>query len=158
MQAHIFSLQRSGGGVPKLAIREAEVGPQGMAGDRQRDRRNHGGPERALCLYSLEAILALQQEGHPIFPGSTGENVTISGLDWPTLNPGDVLHLGNEVVVQITSYTVPCNNIEPSFRGGEFKRISQKVHPGWSRLYARVLQAGTLQVGQAVSVVAADRL
>ena len=37
----------------------------------------HGGPERALCLFSLERILELQAEGHPIFPGAAGENITI---------------------------------------------------------------------------------
>ncbi len=123
-----------------------------MAGDRQRDLEHHGGPDRALCLFSLETILALQAEGHPIFPGSTGENVTITGLDWTSLKPGDRLQLGDDVLVQITSYTVPCNNIAPSFEDGTFKRISHKVHPGWSRLYARVLQEGTLRVGQSVTV------
>jgi MOSC domain-containing protein YiiM len=153
MQGHIFSLQRSNGGVPKLAVHQADVGPLGMAGDKQNDRRHHGGPERALCLYSLETILALQSEGHPIFPGSVGENVTIAGLDWQALQLGDRLHLGDDVVVEITSYTVPCKNIAASFSDGVFTRIGQKQYPGWSRLYARIVQGGTLQVGQAVRVV-----
>jgi MOSC domain-containing protein YiiM len=154
MQAHIFSLQRSHGGVPKLAVHEAQVGPLGMIDDKQNDQRYHGGPERALCLYSLEAILALQAEGHPIFPGSTGENVTIAGLDWPTLQPGDRLYLGDDVVVEVTAYTTPCKKITAAFHDGVFTRISQKLHPGWSRLYIRVLQGGTLRVGQPVRVVA----
>mgnify|MGYP001310271906 CR=1 FL=1 len=36
------------------------------------------GPSRRLvCLFSIEIIEALQKEGHPIFPGSTGENLSI---------------------------------------------------------------------------------
>ena len=29
-------------------------------------------------------------------------------------------------------------------------RVAQKVHPGWSRLYARVLREGTVRTGDAV--------
>lgn len=150
---HIFSLQRSNGGVPKLPIREAAVTELGLEGDRQRDRRYHGGPERALCLFSLEEILALQSEGHPIYPGSTGENVTIAGLDWNELKVGVCLALGDDVVIQISSFAVPCSNIAESFDDGKFVRISQKTHPGESRLYARILKTGELRVGQAVRVV-----
>lgn len=150
---HIFSLQRSNGGVPKLPIREATVTELGLEGDRQRDRRYHGGPERALCLFSLEEILALQAEGHPIYPGSTGENVTISGLDWNELKVGVCLALGDDVVIQISSFAVPCSNIAESFEDGKFARISQKTHPGESRLYARILKTGELRVGQTVRVV-----
>lgn len=151
---HIFSLQRSNGGVPKLPIREATVTELGLAGDRQRDRRYHGGPERALCLFSLEEILTLQAEGHPIYPGSTGENVTIAGLDWTTLKVGNCLALGDDVLVQITSFAAPCSNIKDSFENDKFSRISQKTHPGESRLYVRILKTGELRVGQTVRVVA----
>src|SRR5687768_8194805 len=103
MQGRIFQLNSSDGGVPKLAVREAYLTPNGLEGDRQRDRRYHGGPERALCLYTLERILRLQGEGHPIFPGSAGENVTVSGLEWAALKPGARLALGEEAVVEISS-------------------------------------------------------
>lgn len=152
--ARIFSLQVSDGGVPKLPIREAVVTETGVHGDRQRNLKHHGGPDRALCLLALEVILALQAEGHPIYPGSTGENVTITGLDWAALQLGDRLLLGDDVVIELTSYTVPCQNIRESFAGGTFNRLAQKPHPGQSRLYARVLQAGTVRVGQPVQLLA----
>ena len=119
----------------------------------RRDLRYHGGAERALCLFALERVLELQAEGHPIFPGSVGENLTVVGLDWSGLAPGARLSLGEEAVVEITSYTAPCKYIAGSFAGGEFKRISQKVHPGHSRLYARVLRPGRLSVGQSVTLL-----
>ena len=153
LTGHIFSLQVSQGGVPKLPIRRAVVTKLGLAGDKQRDRRHHGGPERAVCLFSLEEIIRLQAEGHPIYPGSTGENVTVAGIDWAALDLGACLQLGDAVLLQISSYTVPCSNIAESFQDGEFKRISQKLHPGESRLYARVLRGGTLLVGQPVRLV-----
>ena len=153
MEGRIFQLNVSKGGVPKLAVREAALTAEGLEGDRQRNRLYHGGPSRALCLFPLERILELQAEGHPIFPGSTGENLTVVGLEWSGLAPGARLALGEEAVVEITSYTSPCKKIAGSFRAGEFKRISQKVHRGDSRLYARVLRAGRLHVGQPVTLL-----
>jgi MOSC domain-containing protein YiiM len=144
----IFQLNVSEGGVPKRAVREALLTATGLEGDRQRDLRHHGGPERAICLYSLEHILELQAEGHPIFPGSTGENVTLAGLDLRRIAPGARLALGEEVVVEISGHAAPCRVIAGSFLRGEFKRISQKVRPGDSRLYARVIRTGALAVGQ----------
>lgn len=151
--AHIFSLQVSDGGVPKLAVREVLLELNGLAGDRQRNLRYHGGPQRAVCLLALETILALQAEGHPIYPGSTGENVTVTGIDWPALRPGDRLALGGDALIELTSFAAPCTNIAGSFQGGMFKRLSAKLHPGASRWYARVLRPGLLAVGQPVRVV-----
>jgi MOSC domain-containing protein YiiM len=153
MNGRIFQLNCSDGGVPKLAVSEAFLTTNGLKGDRQRDLRVHGGPERALCLYSLERILELQAEGHPIFPGSIGENVTVVGLEWGRLELGARLALGGEVVVELSSYAGPCNNLKPFFLEGDFKRVSHKLRPGDSRLYARVLQTGTLAVGQAVRLL-----
>jgi MOSC domain-containing protein YiiM len=141
----IVQISVSHGGVPKTAVPAVRVTTDGIEGDRQRDRERHGGPERAVCLYSLEAIQRLQAEGHSITPGSIGENVTVEGLDWSAVEPGGHLLLGEQVLVQVTRYTSPCLNIRGSFTGGEFARVSQKRHPGWSRVYARVLVAGTIR-------------
>jgi MOSC domain-containing protein YiiM len=111
---------------------------------------------RALCLYSLEVIQSLQAEGHPIYPGSIGENVTIAGLVWARLAPGQRLALGDEVVIELTSYANPCRNIRGSFGDGKFKRVSQKLRAGESRLYARVISTGRLAVGQEVRVLDAE--
>jgi MOSC domain-containing protein YiiM len=152
MTGRIFQLNISAGGVPKLAVREGQVNELGMAGDDHRFPDIHGGPERALCLFSLERILELQAEGHPIFPGAVGENVTISGVDWDRVVPGAQLSLGDEVLLEVTSYTTPCNTIPVYFVDGKYQRIAQKLHPGWSRVYARVLNGGKLIVGQVVEL------
>ena len=149
----ITGLQRSNGGVPKLPVESAAISERGMKGDRQRNRRFHGGPDRALCLYSQELIDALGAEGHPIERGAVGENVTIAGLPWERVRPGVRLTLG-AVEVEVTSYTAPCDNIEGAFLDGRFTRISQKVHPGWSRVYVRVVGEGSLRVGDQVRLSA----
>lgn len=153
MQARIFQLNSSAGGVPKLGVREADVTELGLVGDDHNFPEIHGGPERALCLFSLDRILELQEEGHPIFPGAVGENVTISGLDWNQMTSGQRLALGDEVLIEITTFTSPCNSITDAFAGGKYQRISQKLYPGCSRVYARVLQPGRLTVGQKVRLL-----
>lgn len=145
MNGRIVQISVSQGGVPKTAVPAARVTRDGLDGDAQRDREHHGGPERAVCLYSLEAIQSLQGEGHSIAPGSIGENVTVAGLDWSAVAPGDHLLLGDTVLLQVTRYTSPCLNIRGSFKDGEFARVSQKRYQGWSRVYARVLVAGTIR-------------
>jgi MOSC domain-containing protein YiiM len=150
---YIHQLNCSQGGVPKLPVEEAQLTPTGLVGDSQRRTTIHGGPQRALCLYSLELIQALQAEGHPIYPGSIGENVTVAGLEWAQLAPGHQLALGDEVIIELTSYTKPCWNIRDSFSGGNFNRVSQKEHAGESRLYACVVRTGRLAVGQPVRVL-----
>jgi MOSC domain-containing protein YiiM len=135
--------------VPKEPRPSARVETEGVEGDRQRDRRYHGGPDRAVSLYSLERVQALQAEGHPIAPGTTGENLTIGGLDWSAVGPGGRVGVG-EVLLEVTKPAHPCKTITGSFRGGDFSRISEKLHPGWSRFYARVLRVGTVRVGDPV--------
>ena len=142
----IASLNVSPGGVPKLPVSEARLGVTGLSGDRQRNRRIHGGPMRALCLYSLECIAALRREGHPIVPGSAGDNVTLEGIDWARMVPGVRLALG-DAEIEITAFTEPCRVIRHSFSDEDPWRIGQDAHPGWSRVYARVRAEGSLRVG-----------
>ena len=152
---HIFQINVSNGGVPKRPLPQAEINTLGLTVDQQTHTKVHGGPERAVCLYSLERILALQTEGHPIYPGATGENITTSGLDWTAVVPGARLRLG-EVVVEISSYAAPCELITASFADQDSGRISQKKHPGWARAYARVLQTGRVQIGDPITLEHSD--
>jgi MOSC domain-containing protein YiiM len=149
--ARILQINLSDGGLPKLAVQQAALTVSGLAGDRQRDLEHHGGVERAVCLFSLERIMALQEEGHPIFPGAAGENLTIAGLEWEALAAGMRFQLGGQAQIELTRPTSPCNNLTAYFLGGEFSRISHKTHPGWSRWYARVLQPGSVRVGDTVA-------
>lgn len=147
----IASIQLSGGGAPKRPVPEAEIARGGLAGDRQRDLRYHGGPLRAVSLFSAEVIAALQAEGHPIAPGSTGENLTVAGLPWSRVVPGSELTVG-DIRLRVESYAAPCEAIATSFAGRAFTRIAQKLHPGWSRVYASVLSPGRVKVGDAVEL------
>ena len=145
----VRSINVSNGGVPKLPVQSCVITAAGLAGDRQRDLEYHGGPDRAVCLYSHDLIEALKSEGHAIAPGTIGENLTIAGIDWRAMRPGSRVEVG-EVGLQLTDYAPPCRNIGGSFAGRRTGRVSQKAHPGWSRLYARVIREGTVRVGDRV--------
>jgi MOSC domain-containing protein YiiM len=147
----VHAINISNGGVPKLPRESCFVSLDGLQGDRQRDLRYHGGRERAVCLYSLDLIEALRAEGHSITPGAIGENLTVSGLLWADMVPGATVEVG-AVVLQLTDYAAPCSNIARSFERRQYVRVNQKVHAGWSRLYARVLTEGTVQIGDQLRI------
>lgn len=154
MTGRIVQISVSKGGVPKTAVERARITEEGVEGDRQRHPGIHGGPDRAVCVFSMERIRDLQGEGHAIVPGAVGENVTVEGIDWDAVQPNSRIVLGDAVALEVTRYTAPCVNIRGAFADGNFARISQKRHAGWSRVYARVLVPGTVRVGDPVRLLA----
>jgi len=141
VSGRIVQISVSRGGVPKTAVAEARVTALGLEGDAHRDAEHHGGPEQAVCLYAMEAIGRLQAEGHQVVPGAIGENLTVEGLDWSAVAPGCHVLLGETVLLHITR----------AFK--DYARVSQKRHPGWSRVYARVLATGSIRQGDPVRLL-----
>ena len=154
----IFQLNVSSGGVPKRRIESAVVTYRGLTGDRQTDLRAHGSPEQALCLFGIEQIAVLRAEGHRVFAGATGENITLEGIDWALLTPGTRLSLGSEAVVEITDYASPCWKNALWFNQGNFHRIDQSFFPQSSRVYAKVLSTGPISEGDPVAVTLEDAI
>lgn len=156
MNGRVVQISVSPGGVPKTPVPSAEVTAAGVEGDGHRNLEHHGGPDRAVCLFSLEQIRALQAEGHTASPGALGENITLEGIDWARVMPGSRLQLGGDLLLEITRYTSPCINIKPVFSHGDYSRVSEKRHPGWSRVYARVLVPGRVQVGDVARLLSSS--
>jgi MOSC domain-containing protein YiiM/ribosomal protein S18 acetylase RimI-like enzyme len=140
----------SSGGVPKRPIAAARVGRLGVEGDRQREITVHGGPHRAVSLLGVEAIRRIAAEGHPIAPGTTGENLTTEGFDVSLLPVGTRLAIGDEVVVELSGPANPCRTIRHSFADLRFGRLGVATHPADSRMYARVVREGTVRPGDAI--------
>lgn len=148
----VHQISTSKGGVPKLPIETAVVDESGLVGDLQADRVHHSSPDQALCLFSLEVIEAFQAEGHPIAPGSAGENITVSGIDWDEVTPGTRMRIG-PVEIEITYYATPCSKNAQWFADGRFNRMHPSKHPGESRVYARVLRGGPIKPGDPIELV-----
>jgi MOSC domain-containing protein YiiM len=149
----VFQVNVSQGGVPKRPIAEGQVGFRGITVDRQSDQRAHGHPEQALCLYAVELLAAIRAEGHNLAPGYLGENITTIGLEWHVMVPGRRLLIGDDVEIEVTGYASPCWKNARWFSDGDFNRINNGVFPGWSRVYARVLSAGTVATGAPITVI-----
>jgi MOSC domain-containing protein YiiM len=147
----VAQINVSSGGVPKRAIDLARIDKRGVAGDRQKTLRHHGRPWQALCLWSVEVIESLRAEGHPIAPGSAGENITITGLDWRELRPGIRIQIG-EALIETSLYALPCYQNAQWFLDGDFERMDHRRQRGVSRLYAWVRTGGDVRVGDPVVV------
>jgi MOSC domain-containing protein YiiM/GNAT superfamily N-acetyltransferase len=154
--ARVLSVNVSAGGVPKLPVEHAQVGRFGLEGDKHREDTVHGGPYRAVCLFAMEVIERLQAEGHPVEPGSVGENLTTTGVEWSTLPPGTRARIGDELLIELTGDAGPCSTQRPNFLGGRIARISIVTYPSDSRMYARVLNEGEVRRGDPIELLPAE--
>jgi MOSC domain-containing protein YiiM/GNAT superfamily N-acetyltransferase len=150
----VVQVNVSGGGVPKLAVPSAFVRRLGVEGDVQASPGVHGGPHRAVCLLGIEAIRRVAAEGHPIAPGSVGENLTTEGVELSLLEPGTRLRFEGGVELEISAPANPCDTIRDSFSDGRSGRISIIKFPSDSRVYARVLQEASVRAGEGFEVLA----
>lgn len=143
----LAQLNTSAGGMPKRAILAAHVTADGVPGDWQHDRKHHGGPDRAICLFSEELYAWLRVEhGIDLINGSVGENFTTRGIDLDRLLPGDRLRVG-ACTIQITGVRIPCRNLtrwHPSLH---------KIVQGRSGWVARVIESGDVKPGDAIEVL-----
>ena len=152
MKGEVHSINVSvSGGVPKLPIKQAFVRFEGVEGDlnRFRTERKNGDPGRAVSIFSMERILQLQEEGHPIDIGTAGENFTVEGIDWSKMEVGMIIRLGS-TLIRLSEPCAPCSKIGGSFMENEFSRIDQNKRRGWSRWSASVIEEGAVSVGDAV--------
>ena len=147
----VAQLNVSDGGVPKTPAESVEVGVRGVRGDRQAARAVHGRPFQALCVWSADVIDRLAAEGHPIAPGLAGENVTVRGIDWAGLRAGVRVRIGS-VLAETSAWAVPCKKNAQWFTGGDFHRMHDDREPGVSRIYAWVIEPGSIRVGDPVVV------
>jgi MOSC domain-containing protein YiiM len=122
------------------------LGAEDVENDQVIDRRYHGGTDKACYLYSANHYKYWQN----IYPqldmpfGMFGENLTIEGLHEAEINIGDIYKIGN-AVVQATQPRQPCFKLEFRFHD---KNIMQKfIDSGFSGVYVRVLEKGTVKTG-----------
>jgi len=109
--------------------------------------RHSVGGDREVCLFDQETYAALQAEGMNVGPGSFGENLTLSGVDFTRLSPGDRLKVGAEGVIEITMFRKPCANLTQID-----SRLPSAIvgRSGW---LARVVQGGVVRPGDPVEVI-----
>jgi MOSC domain-containing protein YiiM len=138
----------------------------GFDGDGVADTKNHGGVDKAVCVYSLDHYPYWEETlGIRLPPAAFGENLSVSNLAEDNVCLGDVFQLGT-ATVQITQPRQPCNTL--AARYGRNDLVKLVIHSGFSGFYFRVLQEGIVEVGnplilkdkhpQEVSVAFAHRI
>ena len=152
MSARIIGLFTSQGGVPKLPVDSLIVKKTGCLGDKQNDLKHHGGPNKAVCILQKCIIEDLQSKGHPIKPGSTGENILLDGCEIGEIYPGAIIKF-RDLEIEITQDAPPCKTISKSFIESEFNLISHKKYPNFTRWYGKVIKEGNLSIEESFEVI-----
>jgi len=144
LQGVVLAVCTGPGGIPKHPVDSAVVRELGLQDDRHR-YRSHGGPRRAVCLFSIEDYRALQADGvraEP--PGAFGENLLTEGLDYARLRAGDRLAVGEEVLLEIDDVREPCRTLVPL--DARFPALMV----GRSGYLCRVLRTGSVAPGMTI--------
>jgi len=145
-------------GIVKLPVdRSLALGPEGLEGDEQADRRVHGGVEKAVHQYPFDHYAAWQAELGALpalaAPGGFGENISTSGLTEATVAVGDIFRLGS-ALLQVSQGRQPCWKLNRRFDTPDMaRRVQQSGRTGW---YYRVLAPGTVAPGDQLELV--DRI
>jgi MOSC domain-containing protein YiiM len=133
------------------------LGPEGLSGDAQADRRVHGGPEKALHQYPVahyaELATAFPDASEVLVPGSIGENLSAPDWDESSVCIGDIFRLG-DTRVQVSQPRSPCWKIDHRYGvDGLARLIDDTGRTGW---YFRVIEEGSVEPGCAFELI--DRM
>jgi len=128
------------------------LGPLGFDGDTVADRRHHGGPDKAVCVYPAVRYDGWHARyGAPLARPAFGENVLAGGVHEGDVHVGDVFELGT-AVVEVSQPRVPC--YKPAAFTGEPRLTVDLRTSGWTGWYLRVRQPGTVAEGDVARLAA----
>ena len=129
------------------------VGRTNLAGDGQADRKGHGGPDKAICVYAHEHYAGWQAQlglGE-LAVGAFGENFTTLGLLERDVCIGDTFAVGQQVIVQVSQARQPCWKLARRWQIADLvEQVQAAGSTGW---YFRVLQEGTVEAGDPISLL-----
>lgn len=128
-----------------------DVGPEGLAGDSQVDRRFHGGVERAVYAYAQDdAAHWATALARDVPPGLLGENLRISGLDVSGAHVGERWHTSRGLVLEVSGPRMPCRTLQGFLDVPDM--ISRFTSAGRPGAYLRVVEPGEVAAGDRISV------
>lgn len=130
------------------------IGPEGLSGDEQGDRRVHGGPDKAIHHYPRDHYPTWKGEigAHALLqaPGAFGENISTVGITEADLCLGDRLRVGS-ALVEVSQARQPCWKLSDRFGIADMaRRVQDSGRSGW---YYRVIETGTVQAGDTLELI-----
>ena len=123
-----------------------------LDGDGQGDLAGHGGEQRAVMVYQLEAYQYWEQElGRKDFDyGQFGENFTVEGLPDDQVCIGDRYKIGT-AVFEVTQPRVTCYRVGIRMNNPEMPSLLVSHHkPGF---YFRVITEGEVGAGDDIQKI-----
>jgi MOSC domain-containing protein YiiM len=138
-------------GIEKERVNSITVCHHKIDGDDVANHNFHGGKERVICVYSYKHYLYWQNEYNRTLPECAfGENMTLEQMTEEEVYVGDIFQIG-EVIVQVSQGRFPCMTIE---RRTGFKHLLKRViDTGYTGYFFRILQEGTINVGDTVQLI-----
>ncbi len=128
------------------------VNELGLIGDQVADRKNHGGPEKAILCYAGVHYRSWAEE-HPeleFSAGGFGENLTLGGVTESDVCIGDRFRSG-ECVLEVSQPRQPCWKIARRWQTKSMtKEVTQTGRTGW---YVRVITGGSLASGSELELI-----
>lgn len=116
----------------------------GLSGDTQADLKNHGGPDKAVCVYPAEHYEHWKSHhGMNMKEGAFGENLLILGMPETTVCIGDIYEWG-EAVVQVSQPRQPCYKLAEKHGLPSLPLFVREN--GFSGYYFRVLKEGMVSM------------
>jgi MOSC domain-containing protein YiiM len=131
-----------------------QLGRDGLEGDGQADRVNHGGADKAMCAYPTEHLPYWSARlGRTLAPAAFGENLSTEGLLERDLHLGAVFRLGS-AIVQVSQPRGPCFKL--AALNGEPHLAQWVQNAGFTGFYFRCLEPGALRAGDAFTLLDAN--
>ena len=126
-----------------------KVSKLNLRGDQQADLSVHGGPDKAVYIYSWENILYWRQQlqREDLGPGSFGENLTVGELLDHDVAIGDMLETGT-ALFQVTQPRLSCFKLAARMGLPGFPKVF--LESGRTGFYLRVLQEGVVTAGDPI--------
>ncbi|MFC4597912.1 MOSC domain-containing protein [Cohnella hongkongensis] len=154
VQTSIYKGKEAKSGISKSSVQSAlRLTGLGFEGDEQADLEHHGGPDKAICVYSYEHYPHWEQVlGRTLGYGAFGENFTVGRLIEHEVSVGDVFRIGS-AVVQISQPRQPCWKLAMKWGLDELPLLV--TSSGATGFYFRVLETGEVRAGDELSLLEA---
>lgn len=137
--------------IEKREVDKVYLAAQGFEGDDVADKKHHGGPDRAVCLYPAEHYRQWEKElGKTLPTAAFGENLTVTNMLEEDVCIGDIYKIG-DAVIQITQGRVPCSTIDKYTQANTL--LKRLIETGYTGFLARVLNEGTIYADSKIEIV-----
>ncbi|MFB9275075.1 MOSC domain-containing protein [Cohnella cellulosilytica] len=152
VQTSIYKGKEAKSGIMKTSVQQTlRLTRLGFEGDEQADLENHGGPDKAICVYSFDHYRHWEEVlRRSLDYGAFGENFTVERIGEQEVRIGDIFRVGS-AVVQVSQPRQPCWKLAMKWGLDELPLLV--TNSGATGFYFRVLETGEVRAGDELSLL-----